>query len=65
LSSIAVVRISATSTPTIPNAPVKMVSRKVLAKLTKGVTQPIFAAAARGFGQVESGTKNGGEVALL
>ena len=56
---------SATSTPTIPNAPVKMTSRKLLAKLTKGVTQPMFAAATRGVVQTESGTKKGGEVALL
>jgi len=62
---MAVVRMSATSTPTIPNAPVKMTSRKLLAKLTKGVTQPMFAAATRGVVQTESGTKKGGEVALL
>ena len=61
---MAVARMSATSTPTIPNAPVKIVSRKVLAKLTKGVTQPMFAAAATAVGHTLSGTKKG-DVLLL
>ncbi len=64
LSSIAVERMSATSTPTIPNAPVKMMSRKLLAYETNGVTQPMFAAAARAEGQALSVT-NAGEVLLL
>ena len=63
LSSIAVARMSATSIPTMPNAPVKIVSRKVLAKDVKGLTQPMFAAAARAVGHVVSGTK-AGEVLL-
>ena len=51
LSSIVVARIRATSTPTIPNAPVKTVSRKVLAKEEKGPTQPTWFAAVGEFVQ--------------
>jgi hypothetical protein len=60
---MAVARMSATSIPTIPNAPVKTRSRKLLASLEKGVTHPTWAAATRAFGQTLS-TTNGGDVLL-
>jgi len=63
LSSIAVVRMRATSTPTIPNAPVKIVSKKLLAKLENGPTHPTCAAATRALGHVVS-VANRGEVLL-
>jgi hypothetical protein len=63
LSSIAVVRMRATSTPTIPNAPVKTVSKKVLAKLENGPTHPTCAAATRALGHVVS-VANVGDVLL-
>lgn len=63
MSNIAVAKINATSMPTIPNAPVKMISRKLLASFENGPTQPSCEAATRAFGQVVSTTK-GGEVEL-
>jgi len=50
-----------TSMPTIPNAPVKTRSRKLLPNVEKGLTQPPRLAATREFVQTLSTTK-GGEV---
>ena len=50
--------------PTIPNAPVKIVPRKLFAYCENGVTQPIIDAATSAFGQVVS-TTNGGEVLFM
>jgi len=52
-----------TSTPTIPNAAVKMRSKKLLANELKGLTHPGFCAAVRASAQTLSVT-NGGEVLL-
>jgi hypothetical protein len=56
-----VARIRATSTPTIPKAPVKTRSRKLLPNEAKGLTQPTCCAAAAALGHVAS-TAKGGEV---
>jgi hypothetical protein len=54
----------ATSTPTIPNTAVKMLSTNTFENDVKGATHPLIRAAAAGLGQVISVTK-AGEVLLL
>lgn len=57
------VRIKNASMPTIPNAPVKMVSRKLFAYVEKGLTHATMDAATWALGHILSTTK-GGEVLL-
>lgn len=56
--------INATSTPTIPNAAVKILSTNTLENEVRGAAQPLMRAAAAGLGHVTSVTK-AGDVLLL